>query len=76
MYIVLPWILDKMIFVALEIRNPIKVPVGSSLHAKKSMKLNGVTDLSLQSKTLSTRSSMRRIVFVSKIYFAPSTYNY
>lgn len=75
MYIVLPCILDKMIFVVLEIRNSIKVPIGSSLHAKKSMKLNGVTDRSLQSKTLRTRSSMRRIVFVSNTYFAPSTYN-
>ena len=65
---------DKMISVALEIRKPIYAPVGSSLHAKKPVKLNGVMDLSLQSKTLRTRSSILRIVLGSKMYLAPSTY--
>lgn len=74
MYEYKPWILDKIISVAREIRNPVKVPVESSLHAKKPMKLNGVMDLSLQSRTFRTRSSILRIVLGSKMYLAPSTY--
>ena len=70
----LPWMLDKIICVALEIRNPITLPLESSLYAKNPMKLKGVIDLSLQSKTPSTRSSILRIVFDSNINFAPSTY--
>lgn len=66
-------IFDNMISVAREIRNPMKVAVGSSLHAKKATKLKGVMDRSLQSKTPSTRSSILRIVLGSKINFVPST---
>jgi hypothetical protein len=51
-----------MISVAREIRKRVKVPVGSSLHAKKPRKLSGVTDLSLQSKIVRTSSSILRIV--------------
>lgn len=68
-----PWILDKMISEALEMRNPVKVPVESSLQAKKPRKLNGVTDLSLQSRTPRTRNSILRIVLGSNINLAPST---
>lgn len=68
------WMLDKIICVALEIRNPITLPLESSLYAKNPMKLKGVIDLSLQSKTPSTRSSILRIVFDSNINFAPSTW--
>ena len=62
-----------MISVALEMRNPVKVPVESSLQAKKARKLNGVTDLSLQSRTPRTRSSILRTVLGSNMNLAPST---
>ena len=65
-----------MISVAREMRNPVKVPVESILHAKKPRKLSGVTDLSLQSKTLRTSSSILRIVRGSNMYLAPSTCAY
>nr|AFK38578.1 unknown [Medicago truncatula] len=67
------WILDKIICVAREMRNPVKVEVESNLHAKKLRKLNGVTDLSLQSKTLRTSSSILLIVMGSNMYLTPST---
>lgn len=68
-----PCILDRIISVARETRNPVKVPVESSLQAKKLRKLKGVIDLSLQSKAPRTSSSILRIVFGSNIYLAPST---
>lgn len=74
MHLGLPWILDKIICVAREMRNPVKVEVESNLHAKKLRKLNGVTDLSLQSKTLRTSSSILLIVMGSNMYLTPSTY--
>lgn len=61
-----------MISVAREMRNPVKAPVESILHAKKARKQSGVTDLSLQSKTPRTSSSILRIVLGSNKYFAPS----
>jgi len=61
-----------MISVAWEMRNLVKVPVESTLHAKKARKQSGVTELSLQSKTLRTRSSILRIVLGSNMYLAPS----
>lgn len=64
--------LDNMIPVARETRKPEKVPVGSSLHAKKSIKVNGVMDRSLQSRTVRMRSSIRLIVLVSNMNLAPS----
>lgn len=70
----LPRILDKIISAAREIRNPTNVPLASSFKAKNAMKLNGVTDLSLQSRTVSTRSSILRIVRGSKRNLAPLTY--
>jgi len=69
---IIPWILATMISVAREMRNPVKAPVESILHAKKARKQSGVTDLSLQSKTPRTSSSILRIVLGSNMYLAPS----
>lgn len=72
-YCYLPRICDSIISVALEIRNPMKSPDGSSLQAKNAMKLKGVTERSRQSNTLSTNNSILHIVLGSNIYLAPST---
>jgi len=72
-HLFLPRIFDIIISVALEIRNPMKSPDGSSLQAKNAMKLNGVTERSRQSNTLSTSNSILHIVLGSNIYLAPST---
>jgi len=71
----LPWMLDKITSVAREMRNPTPVPVGSTFHAKKLMKVKGVMDRSLQSRTVRTRSSILRIVLGSKTYLAPSVWS-
>lgn len=55
-------------------RYPTLDPDGLTLQAKKQMKLKGVTDRSLQFRTLRTRSSILLMVLGSNTNLAPSIY--
>lgn len=63
----LPCIADRITCVARATRDRACRPPGSTLHAKKSMKVNGVTERSRQFSAVRTRSSIRTIVCGSKM---------
>uniref|UniRef100_A0A0A9D1U9 Uncharacterized protein n=1 Tax=Arundo donax TaxID=35708 RepID=A0A0A9D1U9_ARUDO len=66
------WIAARITCVARSMRHLVCLPPGSTLQAKKSMKVNGVTDRSRQFSAVRTRSSIRPIVPGSKTYLVPS----
>lgn len=65
--ITLPCIADRITCVARAMSDRACLPPGSTLHAKKSMKVNGVTERSRQFSAVRTRSSIRTIVCGSKM---------
>ena len=74
--IILPCIAARITCVARAIRHLVCLPPGSTLHAKKSMKVKGVTDRSRQLSAVRTMSSIRPTVPGSKSYLlVPSTCN-
>lgn len=75
--IILPCIAARMTCVARAMRHLVCLPPGSTLHAKKSTKVKGVTERSRQLSAIRTRSSIRPTVPGSKQSYllVPSTCN-
>lgn len=76
-YYILPCIAARMTCVARAMRHLVCLPPGSTLHAKKSTKVKGVTERSRQLSAIRTRSSIRPTVPGSKQSYllVPSTCN-